>query len=56
MADEQQMAGRKDDMPPRKEKQDVKAPSPDDSENLKEKGNVGNIRQNTTHQGYQQDR
>lgn len=28
----------------------------ENSENLREQGDAGNIRQNTTHKGYQQDR
>jgi hypothetical protein len=31
-------------------------PSEKSAQNLKEQGRHGNIRQNTTHQGYQQDR
>lgn len=50
-------AGRSDKGPP-----DASAPSPEDTvrqpapENPEQQGQQGNVRQNTTHQGYQQDR
>lgn len=41
----------------REETTDLQSSQPgDDDVNLSEQGRHGNIRQNTTHQGYQQDR
>lgn len=37
-------------------KQDPGAPGGAHSRNLAQQGRQGNVRQNTTHQGYQQDR